>query len=51
MWGEGMKFEITLERMEEIALCIVHNDMTDDEAADYAKAVLLEVNDLPPSDD
>lgn len=37
-----MKFELTLERMEEIACCIVDNSLTRDEACDYAKAVLLE---------
>jgi len=39
-----MKFEITLETMEEIALCIVHNELDEDEAVEYAKEALREVN-------
>lgn len=39
-----MKLEITLETMEEIELCIVHNDLDEDEAVEYAKEVLREVN-------
>lgn len=38
-----MKFELTLERMEEIACCIVDNNLDRDEACDYAKAVLIEI--------
>ena len=38
-----MKFELTLAKMEEIVLCIVHNQMGEDEACEYAKAVLMEL--------
>lgn len=37
-----MKFELTIEKLEEIACCIVDNNLTRDEACDYAKSVLLE---------
>ncbi len=46
-----MKFEITLERMEEIALCIVHNELNEDEAVEYAKETLREVNGFPQCTD
>ena len=46
-----MKFEITLETIEEIALCIVHNDLNEDEAVEYAKEVLREVNSCPQHTD
>lgn len=39
-----MKLSLTLEKMEEIVLCIVHNNLNEDEAVEYAKAVLLENN-------
>lgn len=39
-----MKFEITSQTIEEIAMCIVDCGMDRDEAADYAKNTLLEVN-------
>ena len=35
-------FEITKQRMEEIACCIVDNGMDRDEACDYALSVLSE---------
>ncbi|GHX89535.1 hypothetical protein VCSRO111_0603 [Vibrio cholerae] len=41
-----MKFEITSQTIEEIAMCIVDCGMDRDEAADYAKNTLLEVNGL-----
>ena len=37
-----MKIELTLEKLEEFALCIVHNQLNEDEACDYIKAVALE---------
>lgn len=37
-----MKFELTLARLEEIVLCIVHNQLNEDEACEYAKNVLME---------
>lgn len=37
-----MKIEITLERIEEMALCIVHNNLDEDEACEYARAMALE---------
>jgi hypothetical protein len=37
-----MKIELTLERLEEIALCIVHNQLNEDEACDYIRAVAFE---------
>ena len=37
-----MKFEITLEKAEELALCIVHNQLNEDEACEYVKAFLLD---------
>lgn len=39
-----MKFEVTLETIEEIALCIVDNGLNQDDAVEYAKAVIMEVN-------
>lgn len=38
-----MKFEITIEIMEEIACCIVDCELDRDEACEYAKSVLLDV--------
>jgi hypothetical protein len=37
-----MKIELTLERLEEIALCIVHNQLDEDEACDYIRVVAFE---------
>jgi hypothetical protein len=37
-----MKIELTLERLEEIALCIVHNELNEDDACEYIKAVAFE---------
>jgi hypothetical protein len=37
-----MKIELTLERLEEIALCIVHNQLDEDEACEYIRAVAFE---------
>ena len=37
-----MKIELTLERLEEFALCIVHNQLNEDEACDYIRAVAFE---------
>lgn len=39
---ETMKIELTLETLEEIALCIVHNQLNEDEACDYIKEVAFE---------
>lgn len=39
-----MKLEISFERVEEMVLCILHNDLDEDEAYNYAKAFLLEIN-------
>ena len=36
-----MQHEITLEKMEEIALCIVRSGLNEDEAVIYAKGVLM----------
>ena len=41
-----MKYEITLEQLYEIALCIVHNELNEDEACDYAFSVIEEMNDI-----
>jgi hypothetical protein len=37
-----MKIELTLERLEEIALCIVINQLNEDEACDYIRTVAFE---------
>jgi hypothetical protein len=37
-----MKVTMTLERIEEMVLCIVHNNLNEVEACDYAKAMALE---------
>jgi hypothetical protein len=39
-----MKFNITLEQIEEVALCIVHCSLNEEDACDYARGTLLEVN-------
>ena len=39
-----MKFEITLDEAEEYAACIVDNNLSRDEAIDYIKACILEVD-------
>ena len=38
-----MKFEITIEDMEEIIQCILDCDMDYKEAIDYAKATMIEI--------
>ena len=43
-----MKFEIDMEQLEEMVLCIVDNDLNRDDACEYAKNVLLEFNDIDP---
>ena len=42
-----MKFEITLEDLEEMVCCIVDCNLGDEEAISYAKAFLMEINDEP----
>ena len=37
-----MKIELTLEKLEEFALCIVHNQLNEDEACDYITEAALE---------
>jgi hypothetical protein len=37
-----MIIELTLERLEEIALYIVHNQLNEDEACDYIRTVAFE---------
>jgi len=37
-----MKVELTLERIEEMVLCIVHNQLDEDEAVEYAKRMAIE---------
>jgi hypothetical protein len=37
-----MKIELTLEELEEMALCIVHNQLDEDEACDYIRNVAFE---------
>ena len=39
---ETMKIELTLETLEEIALCIVHNQLNEDEACNYIRNVAFE---------
>ena len=46
-----MKYEITLEMIEEIAACIVDNQLDMDEAIDYAKECLLEFVDIEVIDE
>jgi len=46
-----MNFNITIEKIEEIAMCIVHCNLTDEEAADYAKETLMSINGIEQSDD
>ena len=43
-----MKLEISFEELEEMVLCIVHNNLDEDEACDYAKAMILECNGIEP---
>lgn len=38
-----MKFELSQERLEEMVLCIVHNQLSEDEAMDYAVEFVREV--------
>ena len=37
-----MKIELTLERLEEIALCVVHNQLNEEDACEYIKNVAFE---------
>ena len=37
-----MKIELTLKRLEEMALCIVHNQLNEDEAREYIRAAAFE---------
>ena len=37
-----IKIEITLADLEEIALCIVHNQLNEDEACDYVRTMAFE---------
>ena len=39
-----MKFELTMARLEEMVLCIIHNELNEDEAIKYMKEFVLEVN-------
>lgn len=45
-----MKFEITQEKLEEMVLCIVHNELDADEAIDYANAFIEEIQDIDEVD-
>ena len=46
-----MKFEVTIELLEEMACCIVDNDLNRDEACDYVRSCVMEdiedVDDIP----
>jgi len=42
--GNNMKLEITHEKLEEIVLCIVQCNLNEEEALEYANAVMLEFN-------
>ena len=41
-----MKFELTMLRLEEMVLCIVHNELNEDEAIEYMKEFVFEVNNV-----
>lgn len=41
-----MKYEITKDQLFEIAMCIAHCDLSEDEACDYALSVVEEMNDI-----
>ena len=46
-----MRFEVTIELLEEMACCIVDNDLNRDEACDYVRSCVMEdvedVDDIP----
>ncbi len=44
--GDEMKYEITHDQLFEIVLCIVQCDLSEEEACDYALAVIEEMNDI-----
>lgn len=46
-----MKFEVTISTIQEIAVCIVDCGFNQDEAAEYAKNVILEANGVGESED
>lgn len=46
-----MKLEITHEKLEEMVLCIVQCDLNEEEALEYANAVMLEFNDIEMVED
>jgi hypothetical protein len=39
-----MSYQITHEQLEEMILCIVHNQLNEEEAMSYANAVIIEFN-------
>lgn len=45
-----MKFEVTLEQLEEYACCIVDNDLTRDEACDYIKSCVTGSDSFDPDE-
>lgn len=45
-----MKFEVTLEQLEEYACCIVDNDLTRDEACDYIKSCVTGSDNFDPDE-
>ncbi|MBY8106400.1 hypothetical protein KW456_04635 [Vibrio fluvialis] len=46
-----MKFEVTIDTIQEIAMCIVDCGMSRDDAAEYAKNTILEVNGIGGDDE
>ncbi|MBY7923738.1 hypothetical protein KW453_15870 [Vibrio fluvialis] len=46
-----MKFEVTIDTIQEIAMCIVDCGMNRDDAAEYAKNTILEVNGIGEGED
>ena len=45
-----MKFEVTLEQLEEYACCIVDNDLNRDEACDYIKSCVTGSDSFDPDE-
>ena len=41
-----MKYELTLEQLYEIAQCIADNELSAEEACDYVRDVVEEMNDI-----
>ena len=41
-----MKYELTLDQLYEIAQCISHNDLDADEACDYIRDAVEDMNDI-----